>query len=161
MSQLTVVIIITSILGAGLVTGLLFAFSNFVMKALADLPSDQGMLAMQKINVAIINPVFMLLFLGTPLLSCVITFAAIQSINEPGSLCLLIGALAYIVGPFGVTMLFNVPLNNMLASTDLVAADDIWPMYQKKWQLWNHIRTSIGVVSIVLMSIGLSSIESI
>jgi len=158
MSGLITVIIVAAILGAGLITGLLFAFSNFVMRALADLPSDKGMFAMQRINVTIINPVFMMLFLGTPVLCSVITFITIQNINESGSLYLLIGALAYIIGPFGITMLFNVPLNNILASTDVSAANEIWPMYQKKWQWWNHIRTYIGMASIVFMTIGLGSI---
>lgn len=159
MSVLIIAIIVASILGAGLVTGLLFAFSNFVMRALADLPSDKGMFAMQRINVTIINPIFMMLFLGTPILCSVIAFISIQNINEPGSLYLLIGALTYLIGPFGITMLFNVPLNNLLARTDVSDTNEIWPMYQKKWQWWNHIRTYIGVASIVFMAIGLGSIE--
>jgi len=152
-------IIVASITGAGLVTGLLFAFSNFVMRALADLPSEKGMFAMQRINETIINPIFMVLFLGTPILCSVIAVISGLKINEPGNLFLLVGALAYIIGPFGITMLFNVPLNNLLARADVSNANDIWPMYQKKWQRWNHIRTYIGVVSVVFIAIGLGSIE--
>ena len=158
MSGLITVIIVASILGAGLVTGLLFAFSNFVMKALADLPSEKGMFAMQRINETIINPIFMVLFLGTPILCSVIVVNAGLKINEPGNLFLLVGALAYVIGPFGITMLFNVPLNNLLARADVSDSNDIWPMYQKKWQRWNHIRTYIGVISVVFMAIGLGSI---
>jgi len=158
MSGLITVIIVASISGAGLVTGLLFAFSNFVMRALADLPSDKGMFAMQRINETIINPIFLFLFLGTPILCSVIVFNSAQKINEPGSLFLLVGSLAYLIGPFGITVLFNVPLNNQLARADVSDADEIWPMYQKKWQWWNHIRTYIGVASVVFMAIGLGSI---
>ena len=158
MSGLITVIIVVSILGAGLVTGLLFAFSNFVMKALADLPSEKGMFAMQRINETIINPIFMVLFLGTPILCSVIVVNAGLKINEPGNLFLLVGALAYVIGPFGITMLFNVPLNNLLARADVSDSNDIWPMYQKKWQRWNHIRTYIGVISVVFMAMGLGSI---
>ncbi len=159
MNGIITTVIVASILGASLITGLLFAFSNFVMRALADLPSDKGMFAMQRINVTIINPIFMMLFLGTPILCSVIAFTSIQNINEPGSLYLLISALTYLIGPFGITMLFNVPLNNLLARTDVSDANEIWPMYQKNWQWWNHIRTYIGVASIVFMAIGLGSIE--
>ena len=158
MSGLITVIIVASISGAGLVTGLLFAFSNFVMKALADLPSEKGMFAMQRINETIINPIFMVLFLGTPILCSVIAVNSGLKINEPGNLFLLVGALAYIIGPFGITMLFNVPLNNLLARADVSDSNDIWPMYQKKWQRWNHIRTYIGVISVVFMAMGLGSI---
>lgn len=159
MSGLITIIIVASISGAGLVTGLLFAFSNFIMRALADLPSDKGMFAMQRINETIINPIFLVLFLGTPILCSVIAVNSGLKINEPGSLFLLVGALAYLIGPFGITVLFNVPLNNLLARADLSESNEIWPMYQKKWQRWNHIRTYIGVASVVFMAMGLGSIE--
>ena len=41
-SGMITIVIVASIVGAGLVTGLLFAFSNFVMRALADLPPEKG-----------------------------------------------------------------------------------------------------------------------
>ena len=155
MSELFTVIIVASLSGAGLVSGLLFAFSNFVMRALADLPPDKGMFAMRRINETIINPVFLMLFLGTPILCLVIVVNSVLKIEEPGSLFLLIGAFAYLLGPFGITMLFNVPLNNLLARADLSNAEDIWPMYQKKWQWWNHVRTYTGVASVVFIAMGL------
>ena len=159
MSELITAVIVASLSGAGLVTGLLFAFSNFVMKALADLPSDKGMFAMQRINETIINPIFLVLFLGTPVLCSVISVSSGQNINEPGSLFLLVGALAYLIGPFGITVLFNVPLNNLLAHADVSDADEIWPIYQKKWQWWNHVRTYICVASVVFMAMGLGNID--
>ena len=126
-------IIVMAITGAGVVTGLLFAFSNFVMRALADLPNDKGMFAMQRVNEKILNPVFLILFLGTPILCVLIAFKSALQLGSSGSLFLLIGALAYIIGPFGITALFNVPLNNKLAEVDLSGADEIWPIYQKQW----------------------------
>jgi len=159
MSELITIIIVASISGAGLVTGLLFAFSNFVMIALADLPSDKGMFAMQRINETIINPIFLVFFLGTPVLCSVIAVNSGLKINEPGGLFLLVGSLAYLIGPFGITVLFNVPLNNLLARADVSDSNEIWPMYQKKWQRWNHIRTYIGLASVVFMAMGLGSIE--
>ena len=149
-----------AITGAGVVTGLLFAFSNFVMRAFAELPNDKGMFAMQRVNEKILNPVFLILFLGTPILCVLIAFTSVLQLGSSGSLYLLIGALAYLVGPFGITVLFNVPLNNKLAEVDLSVADEIWPVYQKQWQRWNHIRTYIGVVSIVLLATGLGAGET-
>jgi len=46
-------------LGSGLMAGAFFAFSTFVMKALARLPAAAGIAAMQWINVAVINPLFL------------------------------------------------------------------------------------------------------
>jgi len=150
-------IIVLAITGAGVVTGLLFAFSNVVMRALADLPNDKGMFAMQRINEIIINPVFLVLFLGTPVLCSLIAIGYFLQFDMPGSLYLLAGALAYLIGPFGITLLFNVPLNNQLASGDLSGADHIWPLYLQRWQRWNHVRTYIGVLSVLLLAAGLGS----
>lgn len=52
-------------LGCGLMAGFFFAFSASVIKVLARLPSAEGIAAMQSINVAILNPVFLAAFLGT------------------------------------------------------------------------------------------------
>ena len=52
-------------LGCGLMGGLFFAFSVAVMKALGRLPPAEGIAAMQSINVAILNPVFLTVFFGT------------------------------------------------------------------------------------------------
>jgi uncharacterized membrane protein len=153
-------IIVMAITGAGIVTGLLFAFSNFVMRALADLPNDKGMFAMQRVNETILNPVFLILFLGTPVLCVLIALESALALGSSGSLFLFIGAVAYLIGPFGITVLFNVPLNNKLAKVEQSDADEIWPVYQKQWQSWNHMRTYIGVVSIVLLAAGLGTGEA-
>lgn len=148
---------VAAITGASLVTGLLFAFSNFVMRALAELPPDKGMFTMNQINEKIINPIFLLFFLGTPVLCMFIAVTAVMHMSEPGNGYLLAGALAYLAGPLAITIMFNVPLNNLLAQTSESEADAIWPMYQKKWQRWNHIRTTIGLASIILMATGLGT----
>jgi uncharacterized membrane protein len=54
-----------SALGCGLMAGVFFAFSAFVMKALSHLPAAQGIAAMQSINVAAITPLFMAALFGT------------------------------------------------------------------------------------------------
>ena len=149
------IMIVVAVTGAGLVTGLLFAFSNFVMKAFADLPNDQGMFAMQRVNDRIINPVFLAIFFGTPILCLVIAIRSVLHLGEPGSSVLLAGAIAYLFGPLGITLRFNVPLNDRLAKAEPTVADEAWPTYQKQWQRWNHVRTCIGILSILLLAAGL------
>ena len=51
-------------LGCGLIAGVFFAFSSFVMKALARLQPAQGVGAMQAINVAAVTPAFMAALFG-------------------------------------------------------------------------------------------------
>ena len=148
-------ITVGAIAGAGVMTGLLFAFSNFVMQALAKLPSTEGMFAMQQINEKIINPVFLAFFMGTPLLCGTIGLYSAWNLGSIGSAFSLAGSILYLIGPFGITMLCNVPLNNRLALADVNQAEVIWPDYQIRWQRWNHARTYIGLVSIVLLALGL------
>lgn len=44
---------ITAALGCGLIAGVFFAFSTFVMKGLARIPTEAGVAAMQSINVTV------------------------------------------------------------------------------------------------------------
>ncbi len=155
MRDLLPYITIACIVGGGVISGLLFAFSNFVIRALAQMPPEQGMSAMQKINVTIINPLFATLFFGTPVFCALIAVNSIMDLGAPGSPWLLGGALAYLVGPFLITMTFNVPLNNKLARAETSSADYVWPEYQAAWQRWNHIRTYLGILSVLLLSAGL------
>ncbi len=152
-------IIVAAIVGAGLITGLLFAFSNFVMSALSDVSNENGMLVMQRINERIINPIFVLLFFGTPLLCVIIAIRSGMTLNAAGSFLLLLGSICYLLGPFGITMLFNVPLNNRLAKTEPPGADKVWTDYQLHWQRWNHVRTYVGVLSIALLAAGLGQLS--
>lgn len=52
-------------LGSGLVGGISFAFSSFIMKALARVAPGQGIAAMQSINLTVVNIWFFAVFFGT------------------------------------------------------------------------------------------------
>ena len=57
MNSVTTVTAILALLGSGIVGGVFYAFSSFVMKALARVPSEEGIAAMQSTNVVVISPV--------------------------------------------------------------------------------------------------------
>ena len=50
-------------------------------------------------------------------------------------------ALVYLIASIGVTMVFNVPLNNALAAVTPANADSVWNNYISTWTFWNHVRT--------------------
>lgn len=134
---------LVSALGCGLVAGIFFAFSTSVMKALGKLPSAQGIAAMQAINVVIINPWFLIAFFGTAA-ACVFTMiASLLRWHEPSAPYLLAGSVLYLVGTILVTMLFNVPRNNMLAGVQPGSEQGaaLWAGYLTAWTAWNHVRT--------------------
>ena len=144
--------LLTAILTA-LGTGSLFAFSNFVMGALNRLPPANAISAMQSINIVVINPLFMVAFMGAAVCFAALAIAAVAQPWSATTLLVLAAALLYIIGMIGVTMIFNVPLNNGLATVDPSSADapSIWSAYHGGWQMWNHIRTTAGTLSLVLL----------
>ena len=85
-------------LGSGLLAGLFFVFSAFMMTALARLGAPQGIAAMQSVNVAILNPLFLIVFMGTAVLSLVTAVGAIWNWSAAGSGWTLAGSLLYLVG---------------------------------------------------------------
>jgi len=135
--------------GAGMVGGVFFAFSTFVMKALAELPAVQGIRAMQRINVVVLNPLFLGAFVGTAVLAGVCVVVGCLTWGEPRSLLLLVAGVSYVLGSFGVTAAFNVPRNERLAglSPESAEAAAYWPTYVREWLLWNHVRAVASVVS--------------
>ena len=137
--------------GAGLVGGVFFAFSAFVMKALAELPAAQGIQAMQSINVTVLNPLFLGAFVGTAVLAGICIVAGFFPWGSPRSLLLLAAGLTYLLGSFGVTAVFNVPRNERLAKLPPESAEAAayWPTYVREWLFWNHLRTMASLVSAV------------
>ena len=148
-SGLLVVLTFLSALGSGLIAGVFFAFSAFAMTALGRLPPDQGMAAMQSINVAVLNPWFFAAFFGTGALCAVLAIASLFRWSEPGALFLLAGGLLSLVGTILVTMRLNVPLNNGLAAAqpESVQARGLWTRYLAEWTVWNHLRTAASLAA--------------
>ena len=144
-------------LGSGLVAGVFYAFSTFVMKALARLPAAQGITAMQSINVVVINPWFMAAFMGTAAACVLVVVFSLLRWSGPGAIYLLIGGLLYLIGTILVTMAFNVPRNNALAAADPQSDDGarLWAGYVASWTVWNHVRTAAALAAAGLLTFAL------
>ena len=144
-------------LGSGLMAGLFFVFSAFMMTALARLGAPQGIAAMQSVNVAILNPLFLIVFMGTAVLSLVTAVGAIWNWSAAGSGWTLAGSLLYLVGIILVTMVFNVPLNNALAAVDPASAEGaaLWTRYLSEWVMWNTVRTVTALAAMVAFILAL------
>ena len=157
MDQLIPVVGTTAVLGSALVGGIFFAFSSFVMKALARVPSEEGIGAMQAINVVVLNPSFLGAFMGTAMVSLGTGGLALAGWGRPSAPFFLGGALFYLVGTILVTVLGNVPLNDQLAAVSATdpAARDVWEHYLGRWTMWNHVRTAAAMVAALLYSLGL------
>lgn len=144
-------------LGCGLVAGVFFAFSTFVISALAQRPPAEGTAAMQSINITVINPWFMTAFFGTAVACVFLAAASLFGWCQPGAMYLLIGSLLYLVGTVLVTVAFNVPLNNALAIVEPGSTDgvNLWSSYLDNWTIWNHVRTAAALAAAALLTIAL------
>jgi uncharacterized membrane protein len=147
-----------SALGCGLIAGVFFAFSTFVMKALAQQPPAQGIATMQAINITVINPWFMTAFLGTAVTCLVLAISTLSKWHQSGAIYLLVGSLLYLIGTFLVTMLGNVPLNDALAIADPKSTEGatLWAKYLTNWTFWNHLRTiaALAAATLLTMTVG-------
>ena len=139
-------------IGCGLVAGIFFAFSSFVMPALGRIPAEQGINAMQSINVAVLNASFLSLFVGTGVICLALLAGSYAWWDGPSGKLLLLASLFYLVGCFGVTRAFNIPLNDALAAARPATpeAAALWVHYLGRWTMWNTVRTVAPTASMAL-----------
>ena len=148
---------LASLLGCAAIGGVFFAFSSFVMKALSRLPSSEGIAAMQSINIVVLNPSFIGVFMGTAVLSLGMASVALRGWPWPSAPFFIIGAVLYLAGTFLVTLIGNVPLNKRLAAISATdpEASDVWEHYLEKWTMLNSLRAAAALIAALMFIIGL------
>jgi uncharacterized membrane protein len=111
--------------GAGVSGGVFFAFSTFVMKGLGRLPDAEGISAMNAINKAAPNPLFMFALFGTGAISITLPTVALRHLDEPWAVYMLIGSALYLVCVV-LTMAYHVPHNDALVDPRAPNAAHTW-----------------------------------
>ena len=122
---------------SGLLAGLYFAYAVSVMPALRSMDDATFAAVMNRINVVIVNPVFLTVFLGAPAL-------AVALLAWDRSSWAIAGAALAVVTLL-VTVVFNIPLNNALAAGGERDA------FETPWVLWNVVRTLTGTAGLVCL----------
>jgi uncharacterized membrane protein len=152
MDQFVRILLWFSAIGCGMMAGLYFAFSAFIMTALSRIPQAGGVAAMQSINAVILKSWFMPLFYGTTLAALALVVLAALDWSKPGAPAMAIGGAVYVLGMFGCTLALNVPLNLALDAVAPASAEaaPVWARYLKDWTLWNHVRTLASAASAAL-----------
>ena len=153
--KLMKVLLFFTILLSGLVAGLFYAYSCSVNIGLKNLPDAAYLKAMQLINIAIQNPLFFASFLGLPVLLIITVFKYYHAGVNTSFFLILGAAITYIIGVLGITTLFNVPLNEMLARFNIEEASrkEVSAMrllFEKPWNTFHTIRTIASVISFAL-----------
>jgi len=150
-SLVVIVLLWAAALSSGVMAGVYLAFSGFIMRALNQLGALQAVASMNAINVAIVRSVFILVFFGSTIISICLIFISIFYWHETESGLMLIAGIVYFIGMFVCTLLFNVPLNNFLATLtdDTDNLHQAWTQYYKVWTSWNHIRVISSLVTCI------------
>lgn len=119
--------------------------------------------AMQAMNASVRNTVFFPAFFLTPVVLALTSGLLFRDHQRGAATCFGLAAGVYLLGGFGVTVLFNVPMNEALAAVIVPeateAANRIWQEYSGRWQFWNQIRTVASGLAVLLAGAGLLRIR--
>lgn len=142
-----------SVIAFALVAGVFLTFSDFVMRSLAATQAAGGIEAMQHINRKVFRTLFMVLLIGMAIVSPVMAVAAFWQVSGPASAWIIAAAVTYVIGTFGVTVVFNVPMNERLdrMAHDSAIAAAYWNRYVPAWSFWNTVRTLASAAAAVFM----------
>ncbi len=150
---------ITAAVATGLVGGVFFAFSTFVMPALRRLPAPRGIEAMQAVNrAAPASPLFMVALLGTALVCLAVAVPALADPGGAGAIHRAVGSALYLATVV-VTAGYHVPRNDALGRLDPAAsgAAAAWSDYLAGWTTGNHLRTVTSLAASVAFVLALGA----
>lgn len=153
------ILLFTSTLLSGLVAGLFYAWSCSVIPGLKTLTNSDYLKAMQAMNTAIQNPVFFLSFMGLIFVYPVALWQMYEPQPGIAFYFLLLGAVIYFAGVFGVTIFGNVPLNNQLDQFVIpgTSENELSAMRRSFEQPWNSLHSIRTIGSVLAFAITLLS----
>lgn len=153
--DLSFVLLVAAVVLAGLFAGLFATFSRAVMPGLRRADDTAFVQAMRQINLAILNPVFGVVFAGGPVAAIA---AAVVSFDEPAVRWWAVGGAVLLVAAVGTTMAVNVPVNDRL-ETGVKAgtpATALRRAFERFWVAWNHVRTVLSAGALASLAVGLA-----
>ena len=156
MSVVSTVLMVLSLLVAGLSAGTFWIFTIAVMPGLDRAGGRAAMAAMNAVNRAIVNPAFLTVFLGgavLPAAAGVLLFVT----DEPAAGWWSVGAAAgYLLLCLSPTVAVNVPMNEALARRTVPdteeAAAAVWRGFRVRWVRWNTLRAVGGAGTVIAVA---------
>ncbi|GAA1481162.1 DUF1772 domain-containing protein [Gordonia sinesedis] len=153
MSTTRAVILTLAVITSGLTTGLLAGFAYSVMPGLNRAGASIAVPAMQRMNAAILNPVFAVIFFGGLLFA---VLSAWLLWGEPLRWWAVAAAVLYLLAVL-ITLGLNVPLNDKLAAAGDTPPDvaQVWTDFVQPWVRWNIVRTVLHLAAFGTLVAGL------
>lgn len=154
--------LITTALLVAITCGILYGYACSVNPGLGKLRDAEYLKAMQEINRAILNPWFMVCFIG-PIILFPVSGLLVFRQEGTGQLLTLVSlsGIIYFIGVFVVTGAGNVPLNETLDHIQLSSLTDeklraCRDAFEIPWNKFHLIRTAAGILSLTLLLVALT-----
>lgn len=151
------VVLMGALLLSGLLAGVFFNWTNAITPGIGRMEDKYFLLAFQHMNRTILNPLFYIVFMG-PLLLTFATAYLLKPLTRTGYLLALAASVIYFLGVFMVTLIGNLPLNDILDTTDVFASgqseiSDVRAGFEDRWNALHLIRTITSSLTFLLLII--------
>jgi uncharacterized membrane protein len=133
-----------SVLLFGLSAGVFFTYSNSVMPGLRRTDDHTYVTAFNGMNVAILNPLFFVVFVGAQIASVVTAIVALATGHAALGWWQVGATAVYLIGVIVITGLIHVPLNTA------IARDRDRAPFEKRWVRYNHVRSLASILAFAL-----------
>ncbi|GJQ61897.1 MAG: hypothetical protein SCALA702_09500 [Melioribacteraceae bacterium] len=149
---MNVTLLFVSTLFSGLMAGLFYAWSISVTPGIGQIDDASYLRAFQSMNRAIINPLFIVVFLGLQILLFFVAYQYYQAESGTQFWLILTAAILYAGGVMLVTGIGNVPLNNTLEALNipemnLAEMREFREGFEQRWNRLNNLRTLMSLAT--------------
>lgn len=147
-------LLIAATVTAGLAAGLLYGFAVAVMPGLRHVPDEAFVAVMQSINQRIVNPWFLLTFIGAPLLAIAALISRFLT-DGSGPWWPVAAAATFGVLSVLITATANIPLNDALDAAGFLDPAGARAAFESSWATWNIVRTVVSTAGFAMLVVAL------
>lgn len=142
----------------GLMAGIFFTWSNAVKPGIGNLSDLQYLQAFQSMNRVILNQSFKALFIGAMIATGILPVLYFKQLSNSVFWLFTACFTIYWIGVFAVTVLGNIPLNEVLdkSNLDTMSINDLKVLrssIEVKWNNLNLVRSISSGLSFILLII--------
>ena len=155
--------LIFSITLCSLVSGFIFTYAIVVMPGLSNLNDKEFIRAFQVTDAVIQNnqPIFMFTWIGSIVSLLITILISVVNFGLSEAWLIVIISVFYLLGVQGITIAIHIPLNNHIQKVVIEELSDEAMTeervkFERKWNYFNNIRTSISISISLLLLILLS-----
>ena len=155
--------LISSITLCSLVSGFIFTYAIVVMPGLSNLADKEFIRAFQVTDAVIQNnqPIFMFTWIGSIVSLLITILTSVVGFELSETWLVVLFSVIYLLGVHGITIAIHIPLNNHIQKVEIEelndeAITDERVKFERKWNFFNNIRTSISISVSLLLLIQLS-----